>query len=296
MTPALKLNNAVTMPAIGLGVFQSPPEETVTAVEVALRGGYRLIDTAAAYGNEREVGEAIRRSGVDRDEIFVTTKLWISDYGYDAAQVGFDASLRRLGLDHVDLYLLHQPVPTDFEATIGAYMGAEKMLADGRARAIGVSNFSPQHLRQLLDRTDVVPAVNQVELHPYYTQPALRDVHAELGIVTQAWSPLGGVLVYMPGSGDEARSPLTDPVITDLATKYGKTPAQVLLRWHIEHGFCVIPKSVKPHRIAENFDVFDFTLTAEEIAAIDALDTGVRGGPDPELLNTETYPLVVDNS
>lgn len=187
-------------------------------------------------------------------------------------------------------------MPTDFEATIGAYMGAEKMLADGRARAIGVSNFSPQHLRQLLDRTDVVPAVNQVELHPYYTQPALRDVHAELGIVTQAWSPLGGVLVYMPGSGDEARSPLTDPVITDLATKYGKTPAQVLLRWHIEHGFCVIPKSVKPHRIAENFDVFDFTLTAEEIAAIDARDTGVRGGPDPELLNTETYPLVVDNS
>jgi diketogulonate reductase-like aldo/keto reductase len=295
-TPALTLNNGVTMPALGLGVFQSPPEETVTAVETALRDGYRLIDTAAAYDNEREVGEGIRRSGVDRDEIFITTKLWISDYGYDAAQVGFDASLRRLGLGHIDLYLLHQPVPTDFEKTIGAYKAAEKMLAAGRARAIGVSNFSAEHLRNLIDRTDVVPAVNQVELHPYFAQPALRDVHAELGIVTQAWSPLGGVLVYMPGTGDEVRSPLTDPVITDVAAKYGKTPAQVVLRWHIEHGFCAIPKSVKPHRIAENFDVLDFSLEAEEVTAIDALDKGVRGGPDPELLSPETYTKVVDNS
>jgi diketogulonate reductase-like aldo/keto reductase len=294
-TPALTLNNGVAMPALGLGVFQSPPEETLTAVETALRGGYRLIDTAAAYDNEREVGEGIRRSGVPRDEIFVSTKLWISDYGYDAAQIGFDASLRRLGVDHVDLYLLHQPVPTHFDDTIGAYKAAETFLADGRARAIGVSNFSPEHLRRLIDSTDVVPAVNQVELHPYYTQPALRKVHAELGITTQAWSPLGGVLVYVPGA-DESRGPLTDPVITDLATKYGKTPAQVVLRWHIEHGFCAIPKSVKPHRIAENFDVFDFTKDAEEVTAIDGLDTGVRGGPDPETLSPETYPKVVDNS
>jgi diketogulonate reductase-like aldo/keto reductase len=294
-TPALELNNDVTMPAIGLGVFQSPPEETLTAVETALRGGYRLIDTAAAYGNEREVGEAIRRSGVDRGEIFVTTKLWISDYGYDSAFVGFDAGLRRIGLDHVDLYLLHQPVPTDFEKTIDAYKAAEKVLADGRTRAIGVSNFSPEHLRQLVDRTEVVPAVNQVELHPYFTQPTLRELHAELGIVTQAWSPIGGVLVYTPGS-DEARGPLTDPVITDLAAKYDKTPAQVVLRWHVEHGFSAIPKSVKPHRIAENFNVFDFALTADEVAAIDALDTGVRSGPDPETLNLDTVPIVVDNS
>jgi diketogulonate reductase-like aldo/keto reductase len=294
-TPALELNNDVTMPAIGLGVFQSPPEETLTAVETALRGGYRLIDTAAAYGNEREVGEAIRRSGVDRGEIFVTTKLWISDYGYDSAFVGFDAGLRRIGLDHVDLYLLHQPVPTDFEKTIDAYKAAEKVLADGRTRAIGVSNFSPEHLRQLVDRTEVVPAVNQVELHPYFTQPTLRELHAELGIVTQAWSPIGGVLVYTPGS-DAARGPLTDPVITDLAAKYDKTPAQVVLRWHVEHGFSAIPKSVKPHRIAENFNVFDFALTADEVAAIDALDTGVRGGPDPETLNLDTVPIVVDNS
>jgi diketogulonate reductase-like aldo/keto reductase len=294
-TPALTLNNGVTLPALGLGVFQSPPEETTAAVETALRDGYRLIDTAAAYDNEREVGEGIRRSGLPRDEIFVSTKLWISDYGYDRALVGFDASLRRLELDHVDLYLLHQPVPTDFEATIGAYKAAERMLADGRARAIGVSNFSREHLRSLIDRTDVVPAVNQVELHPYFTQRALRELHAELGILTQAWSPLGGVLVYVPGA-DESRGPLTDPVITDLASEYGKTPAQVVLRWHIEHGFCAIPKSVKPHRIAENFDVFDFTLTTEEVDAIDALDTGVRGGPDPAQLSPETYPKVIDNS
>jgi diketogulonate reductase-like aldo/keto reductase len=294
-TPALTLNNAVTMPALGLGVFQSPPEETTAAVEAALRDGYRLIDTAAAYGNEREVGQGIRRSGVDREEIFVVTKLWISDYGHEAAQVGFDASLRRLGLDHVDLYLLHQPVPSDFEPTIGAYQAAETFLADGRARAIGVSNFSSEHLRRLIERTEMVPAVNQVELHPYFTQPALREVHAELGIATQAWSPLGGVLVYVPGS-DESRGPLTDPVITALADKYGKTAAQVVLRWHIEHGFCAIPKSVKPHRIAENFDVFDFALQDGEVAAIDALDKGVRGGPDPEALNRETYPKVVDNS
>jgi diketogulonate reductase-like aldo/keto reductase len=295
-TPTLELNNGVTMPALGLGVYQSPPDETVLAVETALAEGYRLIDTAAAYRNEREVGEGIRRSGVDRGEVFITTKLWISDYGYDAALRGFDASLRRLGVDYVDLYLLHQPVPTDFESTIGAYEAAETVLSEGRARAIGVSNHSQQHLQSLIERTDVVPAVNQVELHPYFTQPALREAHAELGIATQAWSPIGGVLVYMRADGSSGRSPLADPTITTLAAKYGKTPAQVILRWHLEHGFCAIPKSVKPHRIAENFDVFDFTLQPDEVAAIDALDTGVRGGPDPELLNRETAPLVVDNS
>jgi diketogulonate reductase-like aldo/keto reductase len=294
--PTLQLNNGVQVPALGLGVFQSPPEETVTAVEAALAEGYRLIDTAAAYGNEREVGEGIRRSGVARGEVFITTKLWISDYGYDAALRGFDASLRRLGVDYVDLYLLHQPVPTDFESTVGAYKAAETALSEGRARAIGVSNHSQQHLRNLIERTDVVPAVNQVELHPYFTQPALREAHAELGIATQCWSPIGGVLVYMPGDAGSGRSPLEDPTITALAAKYDKTPAQVILRWHLEHGFCAIPKSVKPYRIAENFDVFDFTLAPGEVAAIDALDTGERGGPDPELLNRETHPFVVDNS
>ena len=292
---ALKLNNDVTIPAIGLGVFQSPPEETTSAVEAALRDGYRLIDTAAAYGNEREVAEGIRRSGVARDEVFVATKLWISDYGFEAAKVGFAASLRRLDVDYVDLYLLHQPVPSDFENTIGAYQAMESFLAEGRARAIGVSNFSAEHLRTLIDRTDVVPAVNQVEIHPYFSQPALRAVHADLGILTQAWSPIGGILVYVPGS-DEGRGPLTDPVVTALATKYDKTPAQVVLRWHVEHGTSAIPKSVKAHRIAENFGVFDFSLTADEVATIDALDKGVRGGPDPEKLNRDTHPKVVDNS
>jgi len=292
---ALRLNNDVTIPAIGLGVFQSPPEETTSAVEAALRDGYRLIDTAAAYGNEREVAEGIRRSGVARDEVFVATKLWISDYGFEAAKVGFAASLRRLDVDYVDLYLLHQPVPSDFENTIGAYQAMESFLAEGRARAIGVSNFSAEHLRTLIDRTDVVPAVNQVEIHPYFSQPALRAVHADLGILTQAWSPIGGILVYVPGS-DEGRGPLTDPVVTALATKYDKTPAQVVLRWHVEHGTSAIPKSVKAHRIAENFGVFDFSLTADEVATIDALDKGVRGGPDPEKLNRDTHPKVVDNS
>jgi len=292
---ALRLNNDVTIPAIGLGVFQSPPEETTSAVEAALRDGYRLIDTAAAYGNEREVAEGIRRSGVARDELFVATKLWISDYGFEAAKVGFAASLRRLDVDYVDLYLLHQPVPSDFEKTIGAYQAMESFLAEGRARAIGVSNFSAEHLRTLIDRTDVVPAVNQVEIHPYFSQPALRAVHADLGILTQAWSPIGGILVYVPGS-DEGHGPLTDPVVTALATKYDKTPAQVVLRWHVEHGTSAIPKSVKAHRIAENFGVFDFSLTADEVATIDALDKGVRGGPDPEKLNRDTHPKVVDNS
>ena len=292
---ALRLNNDVTIPAIGLGVFQSPPEETTSAVEAALRDGYRLIDTAAAYGNERQVAEGIHRSGVAREEVFVATKLWISDYGFEAAKVGFAASLRRLDVDYVDLYLLHQPVPSDFENTIGAYQAMESFLAEGRARAIGVSNFSAEHLRTLIDRTDVVPAVNQVEIHPYFSQPALRAVHADLGILTQAWSPIGGILVYVPGS-DEGHGPLTDPVVTALATKYDKTPAQVVLRWHVEHGTSAIPKSVKAHRIAENFGVFDFSLTADEVATIDALDKGVRGGPDPEKLNRDTHPKVVDNS
>jgi diketogulonate reductase-like aldo/keto reductase len=294
-SPTLELHSGVTMPALGLGVFQSPPEETVGAVETAIRDGYRLIDTAAAYFNEEEVGEGIRRSGVDRAELFVTTKLWISDYGYDSALRAFDASLRRLGLDSIDLYLLHQPVPNDFDDTVAAYKAAEKIVADGRARAIGVSNFSGQHLAELMSRTDVVPAVNQVELHPYFTQPELRDLHARHGIVTQAWSPLGGVKVYMAPDADSPKNALEDPAITDLASKYGKTPAQVILRWHLQHGFSAIPKSVRPNRIAENFDVFDFVLSPDEIAAIDALDTGVRGGPDPDTIDTKTLSLTIDN-
>lgn len=284
--PTITLNNGVELPALGFGVFQIPPEQTQAAVEEALRIGYRMVDTAASYGNEREVGAAIAASGLARSDIFVQTKLWVSDYGYDAALHGFDVSTRKLGLDTVDLYLLHQPLPQAFDDTVGAYKAAERLLAEGRARAIGVSNFSPAHLAAFLPRVEVVPAVNQVEVHPYYNQPALRAEHARLGIATQAWSPLGGVMVYR---GDAPKSALADPVITAIAERHGKTPAQVILRWHIDSGRSAIPKSVRPQRIAENLDVFGFSLSPDEIAAVDALDTGVRGGPNQDELDFRTF-------
>jgi diketogulonate reductase-like aldo/keto reductase len=288
-TPVITLNNGVQLPALGLGVYQSPPEQTTAAVEAAIAAGYRMIDTAAAYFNERQVGEGIRNSGVDRARLFVQTKLWISDYGHDSALCAYDVSRRKLGLDYVDLYLLHQPMPNEWERTVAAYEAAEQLLADGRVRAIGVSNFSPKHLEDLIARTGVVPAVNQVEVHPHFNQRELRATHERLGIATQAWSPLGGVNVYRTTFGAEPmKNPLEQPVVLGLASKYGKTPAQVVLRWHIEHGFSAIPKSVRPARIAENIDVFDFTLTRDEVAAIDALDTGVRGGPDPETIDTKS--------
>jgi diketogulonate reductase-like aldo/keto reductase len=292
-SPILTLNNGVAMPAFGLGVYQSTPEQTVGAVESALAAGYRMIDTAAAYFNEREVGEGIRNSGIDRAELFVQTKLWISDYGAEGALRAFDVSLRKLGLDYLDLYLLHWPMPTEWERTVASYQAAERLLAEGRVRAIGVCNFSPRHLDELIARTAVVPAVNQVELHPYFPQRALREAHARLGVVTQAWSPLGGVTVYAAQDPKTAQGPLTHPVVVGLAEKYGKTPAQIVLRWHLAHGISVIPKSVRPERIAENFDVFDFALTADEVAAIDALDTGARGGPDPEIVDTQLFNLAI---
>jgi diketogulonate reductase-like aldo/keto reductase len=289
------LNNGVQIPALGFGVFQTAPQDTTAAVTAALDDGYRLIDTAAGYGNEREAGEAIRRSGIGRSEIFIETKLWISDYGAGKAQIGFDASLRRLGVDYIDVYLLHQPAPADFEDTIAAYQVAEKMLQAGKARAIGVSNFSPDHIRRLMDAASAVPAVNQVELHPYFTNATVQAAGKTLGILTQAWSPIGGIHRYRPaGAGDT--DVLKNPVITDLAAKYGKTPAQIALRWHLDEGRSALPKSVTPSRIAQNLNVFDFTLEPAELTAIDALDTGLRGGPNPELLNTRTFPKTVDNS
>jgi diketogulonate reductase-like aldo/keto reductase len=293
-SPLLTMNNGITMPALGLGVYQSTPEQTVDAVAAAVVVGYRMIDTAAAYFNEREVGEGIRQSGVDRAELFVQTKLWISDYGYDRTLRAFDASLNRLGLDYVDLYLLHWPMPSDFEATVASYKAAEKLLADGRARAIGVCNHSPKHLERLIARTDVVPAVNQVELHPLFTQRAVRDADARHGTITQSWSPLGGVKVYAHRAADAPENVLKNPVIGRIAERHAKTPAQVVLRWHIEHGLSPIPKSVHRERVAENFDVFDFGLTAEDMAAIDALDTGVRGGPDPEIVDTKLFALSIE--
>lgn len=293
--PNLALANGVEMPALGLGVYRSSPEETTHAVLAALATGYRLVDTAAAYGNERQVGEALRRSGVARGDVFVATKLWISEYGYDRAMHGFDRSLRKLGLDALDLYLLHQPMPNEWERTVAAWKAAERLLAEGRTRAIGVCNFSSKLLADLVERTGVVPAVNQVELHPFFAQPELRATHQRLGIATQAWSPIGGVARYWGDSPDPARNPLTHPVVAALAEKHGKTAAQVLLRWHLEHGVYAIPKSVHDARIAENFDVFDFSLAADEVAAIDALDTGLRSGPDPEAFDTTTITRTIED-
>jgi len=284
--PLLKLNNGVEMPALGFGVFQTPPDETIAAVESALAAGYRHIDTAAAYLNEREVGEAIRRSGRERSEVFVETKVWISDYGYDETLHAFDKSAGKLGIDQIDLLILHQALPGEFDLTIGAYQALETLLGDGKVRAIGVSNFMPDHLARLMEATSVVPAVNQIEVHPYFRQSELLAVDAEHGILSQAWSPIGGITFYRDGSHG---STLKDAVITEIAAKHGKTPAQVMLRWHLQQGRQVIPKSVTPSRIAENIDVFDFELTADQLAAIDALDTGVRGGPEPEQITRENF-------
>lgn len=285
MSVNVTLNNSVEMPQLGFGVFQTPPEVTAASVDEALRRGYRLIDTAASYFNEREVGEGIRRSGVDRSDIFIETKVWISDYGYDQTLHAFDKSAGKLGVEQIDLLILHQPLPSRFENTLEAYRALETLLADGRVRAIGVSNFMPAHLASLLERAAVVPSVNQVEVHPYFTQPEVQKADAEHGILTQAWSPMGGITSYR-GTG---QSTFDDPVIAAIAAEHGKTPAQVMLRWHLQQGRSAIPKSVNPERIATNFDVFDFDLTADQLTAIDGLDTGVRGGPEPEVITLETF-------
>jgi diketogulonate reductase-like aldo/keto reductase len=293
-SPLITLNNGVKMPACGLGVLRSAPEQTANVVEVAIANGYRLIDTAAAYLNERQVGEGTVCSGIDRSAMFITTKLWMSDYGYERALRAFDSSLRKLRLDYVDLYLLHWPAPSDFDATVASYRAAAKLLAEGRERAIGVSNFSPTHLKTLMERAEVTPAENQVELHPRFLQRELRETHARLGIVTQAWSPLGGS-VRRTADPSAVKDPLEHPTVIKLATKYRKTPAQVVIRWHIDHGFSAIPKSVRPERIAENIDIFDFALSKEDIAAIDALDTGIRSGPDPEAVHATTFPITIED-
>ncbi|TAN11553.1 MAG: aldo/keto reductase [Burkholderiaceae bacterium] len=267
------------MPVLGLGVFQTLPDMTAASVQEALRVGYRLIDTAAAYGNEREVGEGIRRSGIARAEVIIETKLWVTDYGYDAALHAFDKSAGKLGVDVIDLLLLHQPRVEDFALTVAAYQALEQLLADGRVRAIGVSNFTPAILARFLPEVAVAPAVNQIELHPYFTQVANAAANTAAGILTQAWSPMGGITHYR---GSEATSTFTDQTLVGIGQRYGKTPAQVMLRWHIQQGRQVIPKSTRKARIAENFDIFDFSLTDAELARIDALDKGVRGGPDPE--------------
>ncbi|MCW2690624.1 MAG: oxidoreductase [Mycobacterium sp.] len=260
------------MPAVGLGVWQTPPADTERAVGTALAAGYRHIDTAAAYGNEVETGRAIADSGVAREDVFLVTKLWNADQGYNSTLAAFDASIGLLGVDYLDLYLIHWPVP-ELNTFVDTFKAFAHLRDQGRIRSIGVSNFEPEHLRILVDGTGIVPTVNQVELHPLLPQKELREVHAQLGIATEAWSPLG------------QGSLLENPTIAAIAEEHGKTPAQVLIRWHIQLGNIVIPKSVTPERIVSNFDVFDFELSEDNMTSIGVLDDGTRLGPDPRTFN-----------
>ncbi|MGZ5415626.1 MAG: aldo/keto reductase [Nocardioides sp.] len=268
--PNVILSNGIEIPQLGFGVWRVPADDTQRAVAAALDAGYRHIDTATLYDNEEGVGAAIRESGRERDEVFVTTKVWNSDQGYDDTMRAFDASMERLGLDVLDLYLIHWPLPGKGLAA-DTWRAMEKLYLDGRIRAIGVSNFHPHHLKALIEHAEVVPTVNQVELHPYLQQDDVRAANNEHGVATEAWSPLakGGDL-------------LRDPVVQRLAEKHGRTPAQVVLRWHIHTNTIVIPKSVTPARIKENIDIFEFELDAEDMAAINGLDRGHRIGAHPE--------------
>ncbi|MFJ6749388.1 aldo/keto reductase [Streptomyces sp. NPDC091266] len=270
--PDVTLSSGATIPQLGFGVFQVEDDKTTAAVSTALEAGYRSIDTAAIYGNESGVGRALAESAIPRAELFLTTKLWNADQGYDSTLAAFDTSLAKLGLDYVDMYLIHWPTPAR-DLYLDTWRAIEKLQADGRVRTVGVSNFQPDHLRRLLEHSAVTPAVNQVELHPYLQQAPLRAFHAEHGIATEAWSPLAqGAL-------------LEDATITSIARKHGKSPAQVVLRWHLQLGNIVIPKSVTPERIRANIEVFDFVLSAEDMDAVAGLDRGTRTGPDPDTLN-----------
>lgn len=270
--PSITLNDGQSIPAVGLGVWQTPPDETERAVGAALSAGYRHVDTAAAYGNEEGVGRAVAASGLARDEVYVVTKLWNSEQGYDSTLRAFDVSMAKLGLERLDLYLIHWPMP-EVDAFVDTFKAFAHLREQGRITSIGVSNFEPEHLRAVIDATGIVPAVNQVELHPLLPQQALREVHAELGVATEAWSPLG------------QGSLLSHPAVTSIADAHGKTPAQVLIRWHLHLGNIVIPKSVNPERIVSNFDVFDFDLSDEDMASIASLEDGTRLGPDPRTFN-----------
>ncbi len=268
--PTIALNNGIDIPQLGFGVFQIPDEEVVEPVRTAIETGYRLIDTAALYGNERGVGRAIRESGVPRDELFITTKVWNTEQGHDKTLRSFDESLQRLGLDVIDLFLIHWPAPAR-DLYVETWRALEKVLAEGRARSIGVSNFNAPHLQRLLDEADVVPAVNQIELHPRLPQNELRQFHAEHGIVTEAWSPIG-----------QGKGLLDEPLIREIAEAKDRTPAQVVLRWHIQLDNVVIPKSANADRIRQNIEVFDFELDDTEMATLAKLENGERIGPDPD--------------
>ncbi|MCU1435494.1 MAG: hypothetical protein JWR71_2219 [Pseudarthrobacter sp.] len=271
-TPAITLNNGVRMPQLGFGVFQVSDDDTSAAVSLALAAGYRSIDTAAIYGNEAGTGRAIAESGIDRAELFITSKLWVADLGYDATLAAFEASLEKLGLDYLDLYLIHWPAPAT-DLYLESWRAFERLLADGRVKAIGVSNFLPEHLQKVIDLGGTVPAVNQIELHPTLQQRDIAAYNAAHGIATEAWSPLAQGAV------------LAGPAVTEIAARHRVSPAQAILRWHLQQGRVIIPKSVTPERIRENLDVFSFDLTADELAVIDGLERDVRTGPHPAQFN-----------
>ncbi|GAA4756204.1 aldo/keto reductase [Nocardioides endophyticus] len=267
------LNNETTIPQLGFGVFQVPPDQTAQVTGTALEVGYRHIDTAQMYENEAGVGEAIKASGIARDELYITSKLNNTFHEPDAARRAFDETLTRLGLDRIDLFLIHWPLPTRYGGDyVSTWRTLNEFVADGRATSVGVSNFQPAHLDRIIEETGLVPAVNQIEVHPYFTNEAARAASIRHGVEVEAWSPIAQGKV------------LDDAVIGEIATAHGKTPSQVTLRWHIERGDIVFPKSMREERMRENFDIFDFTLTESEVAAIDALDQGEAGrtGPNPD--------------
>ncbi|MGO2051519.1 MAG: aldo/keto reductase [Glutamicibacter sp.] len=270
--PNLTLNNGIEMPQLGFGVFQVPNEQTTAAVAAALDAGYRSIDTAAIYGNEEGVGKALAESGIARDQLFITSKLWIADMGYEQTLEAFGASLERLGLDYLDLFLIHWPAPAK-DLYVDSWKALEKLYSEGKVRAIGVSNFQPGHLEKLVEAADIVPAVNQVELHPALQNREVIAANAKHGIATEAWSPLAqGAL-------------LSEESILAIAAMHKVTAAQVILRWHLQEGRIIIPKSVTPARIAANLDLFGFELSADQMSAIEALDRDGRTGPDPDAFN-----------
>jgi 2,5-diketo-D-gluconate reductase A len=268
--PGIELNNGTTIPQLGFGVFQIDPSDTAESVSTAFEIGYRHIDTAQMYGNEAEVGEAIKSSGIDRDELWITTKCNNSNHGRLDSQKALDESLSKLGLDHVDLYLIHWPLPGK-DLYVDTWKGFEEALGDGKVRTIGVSNFQPHHLDRLLEETETVPAVNQIELHPHMQQAGLRAYHERHGIRTEAWSPIG-----------QGRGLLDAPELGEIAQAHGKSAAQVVLRWHIQIGNIIFPKSVTPDRVRENFEIFDFELTDEDMQKIEGMEKAERLGPDPD--------------
>jgi 2,5-diketo-D-gluconate reductase A len=271
IVPSLVMNNGLQIPQLGFGVFLVPPEETKQAVTEALKVGYRLIDTAQGYRNEEGVGAAIAESDVPRDELFITTKLTNSEHGYDTTLAAFDGSMKKLGIDVLDLFLIHWPLPM-FDQYVETWRAFEKLLSDGRVRSIGVSNFEIEHLQRLMAETDVTPAVNQIELHPQFPQDDLREFHQEHGILTESWGPLG-----------QGKGLLEDANIVEVARRKDRRPAQVVLRWHVQLGCVVIPKSVHPERMRENFDIFDFELDDVDMAEISKVRTEQRLGADPNV-------------